>query len=107
MEDLLTSTPHDFQSLALDEILHRGSLDNCDGVILDWDSWQRCTSLFKYFGVLEAINSRPIICLSRSRSHPPLKYRNPKLHTGYCPLPAQTEDLHTSLQEMSSHLVAA
>lgn len=107
VEDLLTSTPHDFQSLSLSEILVKGAVKNCDGLILDWDSWQRCTVLLKYFGVLDDINARPLVCLVLSKSINQMKYRSSKVYTAFCPMPSHTEDLHGYLQEMSANLVPA
>jgi hypothetical protein len=107
LEDLLTSTPHNFQTFDVAAILSRGRLAGFDGMLVDYQSWQRCVSLFKYFGVIEDINPKPIIIFSKSKKLPPLKLRNPKALTAHCTIPPQTEDFYAALQQMSAALVPA
>lgn len=107
LEDLLTSTPHNFQTFDLPAALSRGRLHGFDGMLVDYQSWQRCVSLMKYFGVLEDINPKPIIVFSKGKKPPPLKFRNPKALTAHCSIPPQTEDFYAALQQMSAALVPA
>jgi hypothetical protein len=107
LEDLLTSTPHNFQTLDLPGVLARGKLSGFDGMLVDYQSWQRCISLFKYFGVLDDVNPRPIILFSKGKKAPALKLRNPKALTAHCSIPPQTEDFYAALQQMSASLVPA
>ena len=66
VEDLLTSTPHHFKAFELKTLLNRdGRTESFDGMLVDYDSWQRCASILKYFGVLENINTKPIVVISK------------------------------------------
>ncbi len=107
LEDLLTSTPHNFQTFDLAALLSRGRLGTFDGMLVDHQSWQRCVSLFRYYGVLENINPKPIVVFSKSKKLPPLKLRNPKAVTAHCSIPPQTEDFYAALQQISAALVTA
>ena len=107
LEDLLTSTPHNFQAMDLPTLLARGKANGFDGMLVDYQSWQRCVSLFKYFGVLDAVNPRPVLIFSKSKKAPALKLRNPKAVTAHCSIPPQTEDFYAALQQMSSSMVPA
>jgi hypothetical protein len=107
LEDLLTSTPHNFQTFDLAAVLSRGRLGAFDGMLVDHQSWQRCVSLLKYFGVLEDINPKPVIIFSKGKKLPPLKFRNAKALTAHCTVPPQTEDFYAALQQMSAALVTA
>jgi hypothetical protein len=107
LEDLLTSTPHNFQTFDVAAVLSRGRLGAFDGMLVDHQSWQRCVSLFRYFGVLEDINPKPVIVFSKSKKLPALKFRNPKALTAHCTIPPQTEDFYAALQQMSAALVPA
>jgi hypothetical protein len=107
IEDLLTSTPHHFESTRLEEMLAGGRSTGFDGLLVDLNSWQRCVSLLKYYERLDAINQRPVMIFSKQRKLPALKRRNPKALTVNCPMPIQNEDFYGALQQMSSALVAA
>jgi hypothetical protein len=107
LEDLLTSTPHNFQTFDLPTLLSRGRLGAFDGMLVDHQSWQRCVSLFRYFGILDEVNPKPIIIFSKTKKLPPLKFRNPKALTAHCSIPPQSEDFYTALQQMSAVLVSA
>ncbi len=107
LEDLLTSTPHNFQTFDLASVVSRGRLGAFDAMLVDHQSWQRCVSLFRYFGVLEDINPRPMIVFSKNKKLPPMKFRNPKVITAHCSIPPQTEDFYAALQQMSAALVPA
>jgi hypothetical protein len=107
LEDLLTSTPHNFQTFDLATVVSRGRLGSFDAMLVDHQSWQRCVSLFRYFGVLEDINPRPMIVFSKNKKLPPMKFRSPKSITAHCSIPPQTEDFYAALQQMSAALVPA
>jgi len=110
VEDALTSTPHNFESLPLDGILGRGRMDGFDALLVDFQSWQRSAALFRYFGLLEVINRKPVIVFQKGKlkKAPALKLRNTRIHTGFCPIPVQTEELYLALQQMgTSHSLAA
>ena len=107
LEDMLTSTPHNFQAFNLTTLLSRGRLTGFDGMLVDLQSWQRCVSLFKYFGIMEDLNPKPIIVFDKSKKLPPLKCRNTKALTAHCSLPTQTEDFYAVLQQMSASLASA
>jgi len=107
LEDLLTSTPHNFQTLDLPSILSTGRLKSFDGLLIDHQSWQRCISLFRYFGVLEDISAKPVLIFSKNKKLPALKMRNAKAMTAHCSIPPQTEDFYAALQQMSAAMVPA
>ncbi len=107
LEDLLTSTPHNFQTMDLATLLSRGKIGNFDGMLIDHQSWQRCVSLFRYFGVLEEINPKPVLIFSKNKKLPAMKLRNPKALTAHCSVPPATEDFYAALQQMSAAMVLA
>ena len=102
VEDLLTSTPHPFESCGLQDMLAKGKTAAFDGLLVDQDSWQHCASLFRYFDCLDALNQKPITVFSKSKKTPSLKLRPPKAVTVNCPVPVQNEDFYSALQQMSS-----
>ncbi len=102
VEDLLTSTPHRFESFGLADILEKGKAMSFDGMLVDHVSWQRCVSLLRYFNCLEALNQKPLAVFSKSKKLPALKLRSPKAITVNCPLPVQNEEFYSALQQMSS-----
>jgi hypothetical protein len=107
IEDLLTSTPHNFESFDLDAILSRGRARGFDGLLTDYQSWQRCASIFRFFGVNETLSQRPVLIFSKYKKLPPVKSRPPKALTAHCPLPPQNEEFYSSLQQMASALQSA
>lgn len=107
IEDLLTSTPHHFESARLEDMLTSGRASGFDGLLVDLNSWQRCVSLLRYYECLDVINQRPVMVFSKQRKTPTLKRRNPKALTVNCPQPIQNEDFYGALQQMSSALVTA
>jgi hypothetical protein len=107
IEDLLTSTPHNFESFDLDAMLARGRTKGFDGLLTDYQSWQRCAAIFRYFGAGESLNQRPVLIFSKHKKMPPVKSRPQKAVTAHCPLPPQNEDFYTALQQMASSLQPA
>ncbi len=107
IEDLLTSTPHNFESFDVEAMLSRGRARGFDGLLTDHQSWQRCASLFRFFGVTEALNQRPVLIFSKYKKMPPVKSRPPKAVTAHCPMPAQNEEFYSALQQMASALQTA
>lgn len=104
IEDLLTSTPHPFESCGLNDMLNKEKAKEFDSVLVDFESWQRCASLLRYFDRLDVINQKPILVFSKSKKAPPLKLRHAKMATVNCPVPVQNEDFYSALQQVSSSL---
>jgi DNA-binding NtrC family response regulator len=104
IEDLLTSTPHNFESFDVDAMLARGRARGFDGLLTDHQSWQRCASLFRYFGITEALNQRPVLIFSKHKKMPTVKSRPHKVVTTHCSLPPQNEEFYSALQQMASSL---
>ena len=102
VEDLLTSTPHPFESYSLADMLAKGKNATFDGLLVDHESWQRCASLMRYFSALENVNQKPVLVFSKSKKTPLLKLRRVKAVTVNCPVPVQNEDFYSALQQMSS-----
>ncbi len=107
VEDLLTSTPHNFETFNLQSILSREKAAGFDGLLIDHESWQRCTVLFRYFGVLDVLNGKPLLVMSKSKKLPGMKMRSGKAPTLHATFPSNTDDFYTALQQMSNSLVTA
>jgi len=107
IEDLLTSTPHHFESYDVAAMLARGNTKGFDGLLTDHQSWQRLASIFRYFGTTENLNQRPVLIFSKYKKMPPVKSRPHKVVTAHCPLPPQNEEFYSALQQMSSALQTA
>ena len=102
VEDLLTSTPHPFESFGLPDMLSKGKAATFDGLLVDFESWQHCASLFRYYNCLDGLNQKPITVFSKSKKAPSLKLRPAKAVTVNCSVPVQNEDFYSALQQMSS-----
>ena len=100
VEDLLTSTPHPFESCGLSDIMIKGKAASFDGLLVDFETWQRCASMFRYFQILEVLNQKPVTVFSNSKKAPSLKHRRGKAVTANCPVPVQNEEFYSALQQM-------
>jgi hypothetical protein len=102
VEDLLAPTSHQAESRGLTEMLTLGKDDGFDATLTDYQSWQRCASMFRYFDCLELINQKPMMIFSKGRKTPPLKLRRARAFTTNCPVPTQNEDFQAALQQIAA-----
>ncbi len=101
VEDLLTSTPHPFESCGLADMMVKGRAGAFDGLLVDFETWQRCASMFRYFQFLDVINQKPMTVFSQSKKLPTMKLRRSKAPTANCPVPVQNEEFFSALQQMT------
>ncbi len=106
IEDLLTSTPYPFEAFGLADMMEKARSTSFDGLLVDFESWQRCASVFRYFERLDVLNQKPAVVFSINKKPPALKLRRSKALTLNCPVPVQNEDVYFALQQLSSSLSA-
>ena len=102
VEDMLGHTPHQAESRWLSDMLANGKNGGFDAMLVDYESWQRCAAMFRYFECLDALNQKPMILFSKGRKAPSLKLRRAKTLTAHCPLPIQGEEFQSALQQISA-----
>ena len=101
VEDLVGKTPHQAESRGLSDMLADGRNGGFDAMLVDYESWQRCASMFRYFECLEVVNQKPMVIFSKGRKLPQIKLRRAKALTTNCPVPIQNEDFQSVLQQIS------
>ena len=102
VEDLLNSTSHQAEARGLSDMLAKGRAGGFDATLVDYESWQRCAAVLRYFDCLDAVNQKPMVVFSKSRKAPPLKLRRARTVTANCPMPIQSEDFQSALQQISA-----
>lgn len=102
VEDMVSSTSHQAESRGLGDMLAKSKAGGFDGVLADYQSWQRCAAMFRYFECLDVLNQKPLILFSKGRKAPSLKLRRAKTFTTHCPLPIQSEEFQSALQQIAS-----
>ncbi|HAP00219.1 MAG TPA: hypothetical protein DCQ83_09275 [Fibrobacteres bacterium] len=102
IEDLLSHSSHQVEARGLNEILDKSKDLNFDATFTDYESWQRCASVFRYFDCLDTLNQKPLMFFSKNRKAPALKLRRARSFTTHCPLPLQNEEFQAAMQQLSS-----
>lgn len=102
MEDLLSSGSHVTESRDIAEMVAKTKDGGFDGILSDYDSWQRSAALFRYFDCLDVLNQKPLLLFSKSRKAPSLKLRRAKAFTTHCSLPVQNEEFQAALQQVAA-----
>ena len=100
VEDLVGRTPHQAECRGLTDMLADGKNSGFDAMLVDYESWQRCASMFRYFECLEVVNQKPMVIFSKFHKLPQLKLRWAKALTANCPVPIQNEDFQSALQQI-------
>ena len=77
----LEGSSHELLSADLSELSGMEDLSDVDAMISDKKSWQRCVVLFKYFGVLNSLNQKPLLVLANDSKAKTLKFRDSKMST--------------------------
>jgi hypothetical protein len=102
VQEDLEKTSHTLTTAGLSELSSFRDLDEFDGIIMDKKSWQRCSVLFKHFGILDLINQKPLLILLNISSMRSLKFRDSQQKTVSCLFPFKTEDFTFALEKLFS-----
>ncbi|MBF0431995.1 MAG: hypothetical protein HQK83_11990 [Fibrobacteria bacterium] len=100
VQNVLENTEHDMERFGLGELSSSKDLTGHDVIVVDKKSWQRCVTIFKYFGILDAINDKPLVILTNELKANHLKFRDSKQKTAFSPYPIKAEDFFSSLTKL-------
>lgn len=101
IEDLLSATSLPHESVTLDALLSKGTVDGYTAVVTEHETWQRNVSILRYFEGLEALNQKPMLVFSKLKRQGGVKLRRTRATTLYSPLPAQVRDVQPMLLQLA------
>ncbi len=65
-----------------EELTSNREVEQFDAIIVDRKTWQTHASLLKYFGLLDALNQKPLLVLANEYGSSHIKFRDSKSFTG-------------------------
>jgi hypothetical protein len=98
--EALENTSHQANTVDLSILTGMKDFSEFDIMVTDKKTWQRCAAVFKYFGILNSINDKPLMILVNDSKARSLKLREMQRKTEFYFLPFKTEDLLFSLENL-------
>lgn len=101
LQRFLENFPKDHELVVFDgkDLLEQKQLPACDALIAERRTWQRYFSLYRYFDVLELLESIPVGIVIRKNMVEKLKGRH-RIREVVIPLAGSTEDILSALDKL-------
>ncbi len=98
--DALSSSIHQVRAVGLDELTVMKEFSDYDGIICDKRTWVNNAALFRYFGILDSLNHKPLLILTNESRKARLKLREAVQPVVYSGLPVNADDLLSSVEKL-------
>jgi len=102
LQDAISGSVHTIEIANLTEISSGINFSDYDGIITDRKSWQRSASLFKYFGLLNALNNMPLMILTTDGKKVRIKLRDSGLPVVHCSYPVVGNEILSNIEKLIS-----
>jgi len=101
-KQVLQGSSHVITHVDLTLLTELDNLDDFDAVLVDKKTWQRCAAIMKYFGILDMINTKPLMVLATTSKSRSLKFRDSQEQSIFCGFPITQEDFNFAADKLFS-----